>query len=642
MNVLFVNMPFSSLFPSIGVSLLTSILKSRGIGARVEYLNLDYAARVGPETYRFLCVGVPSQALIGDYVFASCLSPDRGRDYDAYFRWVYDEFLTPDGHVAVSPHTFAVHPVASGERLRLLCETAGQFLDDCLERIDWLAYDVVGFTTTFAQNTASLALACRLKERYPQLTIVFGGANCEADMGLQLHRSFPFIDYVCSGESDESFPRLVEALAEGRPADDIPGVIYREGGESRFLSLTPLRVENLDALPYPDYDDFFEQSTAIGIDTTNHEIPVETSRGCWWGDKQHCTFCGLNGLTMTFRAKSPDRALQELISLSERYHTTNLFVVDNILSMRYLKDLLPELKRRSVGLDLFYETKANLTKEQIAVFRDAGISRVQPGIESLSTHVLRLMRKGTSALQNIQVLKWCRELGLGCTWNMLYGFPGETPEDYAEMIPLIWAIHHLQPPHACYPIRLDRFSPYFQDADAFGITAVRPAEAYQRVYDLPPEDLRNLAYYFDHAYADNRDPRTYVQEMLAAVRAWTTYYAWAYIRGGERIGLTYTDDGTTLSIHDTRWETPQAFTQLTGWQRSIYLYCDQNRSFQHIVTLGNELGATTGEIEAFLKQQVALRLMVSAEDRYLSLAVAYSDGMAGASTTRRAAGVMLA
>jgi hypothetical protein len=223
---------------------------------------------------------------------------------------------------------------------------------------------------------------------------------------------------------------------------------------------------------------------------------------------------------------------------------------------------------------------------------------------------------------------------------MLYGFPGETPEDYAEMIPIIRAIHHLHPPLACCPIRLDRFSPYFQDAEAMGITDVRPAHAYERVYDLPTEDLYHLAYYFDYAYADNRQPWTYVREMLAEVRTWTTYYAWAYLRGGERIGLTYSDDGRTLAIQDTRWDAPKALTQLTGWQRSIYEYCDQNRSLHQVVTLGSELGAPVGEIEEFLQEQVDLRLMVHAEGRYLSLAVAYADAPAGSSATHVSAGAV--
>ena len=107
--------------------------------------------------------------------------------------------------------------------------------------------------------------------------------------------------------------------------------------------------------------------------------------------------------------------------------------VDNILDMRYFRDVLPQLRDRQLGFTLFYETKANLTKEQVKLLRDAGVLAIQPGVESLSTHVLQLMRKGVTALQNIQLLKWCKQYGVTVAWNLLYGFPGETAADYAAI-----------------------------------------------------------------------------------------------------------------------------------------------------------------------------------------------------------------
>jgi radical SAM superfamily enzyme YgiQ (UPF0313 family) len=106
------------------------------------------------------------------------------------------------------------------------------------------------FHLHFTQHVASLALARRIKERFPAAIIGFGGANCEAEMGLQLHRSFDFIDFVCSGEADLSFQRLIHALREDRDPCAIPGVVWRESGVSRCLSLVPERVQQLDSLPY--------------------------------------------------------------------------------------------------------------------------------------------------------------------------------------------------------------------------------------------------------------------------------------------------------------------------------------------------------------------------------------------------------
>src|SRR5512144_1002972 len=106
---------------------------------------------------------------------------------------------------------------------------------------------------------------------------------------------------------------------------------------------------------------------------------------------------------------------------------------------------------------LFYEVKSNLRKEQVKQLRDAGITEIQPGIESFSDAVLKLMRKGVSALQNIQLLKWCKEFGVQPRWNVLWGFPGEAGEEYERMAAMIPLLAHLPPPVSASGLRLDRF-----------------------------------------------------------------------------------------------------------------------------------------------------------------------------------------
>ena len=287
-----------------------------------------------------------------------------------------------------------------------------------MESVDWDAYDVVGFTTTFAQNVASLALARRVKERSPESVVVFGGANCEGEMGLALHRSFPFVDLVCAGEADLTFPRLLTALRDGGDPAEIPGVVARRAGDSVYSSLSPQRVHDLDELPYPDFDDFFEQAGA----ERRRVVVMETARGCWWGDKHHCGFCGID-FPEKYRSKSPERALAELLALRDAYDAQAFVMTDEILDMRYFRDFIPRLAELEEPVTIFYETKANLTKAQLQLLAGAGIRQIQPGIESFSSRVLGLVDKGVSAVQNVQLLKWCEELGIEARWNILYGVP---------------------------------------------------------------------------------------------------------------------------------------------------------------------------------------------------------------------------
>ena len=106
------------------------------------------------------------------------------------------------------------------------------------------------------------------------------------------------------------------------------------------------------------------------------------------------------------------------------------------------------------------------------------------------------MRKGVSVLQNIQLMKWCKELGLKPYYNLIWGFPGEQADDYREMASLfVPLITHLEPPAGEGTIRIDRFSPNFEQGESLGFRNLSPHPAYQYVYPFSSEVLSNLAYF---------------------------------------------------------------------------------------------------------------------------------------------------
>ena len=316
-----------------------------------------------------------------------------------------------------------------------------------LDRDPWM----VGFTTMFQQNCSSLAVMRELKKRRPEVITAIGGSNCEGEMGKELFDRFPEIDYLGRGECDHSFVDLVRSLRNGHGGQPTPGILSRRstgngnGGApgarpcsreptSKTPSLRhPLRSVDLEKLPHPDFSDFFAQLPLTNFgDQIAPALQMETSRGCWWGAKQHCTFCGLNAEGMAYRAKSGPRALEEMEAQIKKYGIRQIQVVDNILDMQYFKSVLPYLVERPIA-DLYYETKANLSKAQVKMLADSGIRWIQPGIESLSDSTLKLMAKGVTELQNIQLLKWCMEFGVSVDWNFLYGFPGERDEELEQV-----------------------------------------------------------------------------------------------------------------------------------------------------------------------------------------------------------------
>ncbi|MGH2826451.1 MAG: RiPP maturation radical SAM C-methyltransferase, partial [Actinomycetota bacterium] len=424
-----------------------------------------------------------------------------------------------------------------------------------------------------------------------------------------LHERFSFVDIVCSGEADRSFPAIVQRVAERRRIDEVPGVVFRSEGRSITTGHAPM-IGDLDSLPSPSYDDYFASKEACASATeVTPVLLLETSRGCWWGAKHHCTFCGLNGGTMAFRSKSAERVVEEIRSLTSRYDMHTISVVDNILDMRYFKTLLPMLADEGLPMNLFYEVKANLTLEQVRLLWAAGIRHVQPGIESLSDHVLDLMDKGTTALQNVQLLKWCREFGIRPEWNFLYGFPGENAGDYDAITALIDSIDFLEPPSGHGPIRLDRFSPYHDSARSYGLTNVRAMKPYESLYPFDAATLSRVAYYFDFDYADARDPIAYAGPAIDRMRRW--------MASGPVGALWMIELGDRLALVDRRGV--ERISTLEGWRADVYRACDRATSISSLLKVAPE--TPEADIRTFLDGLVGRRLMVAVKERYLALAV---------------------
>ncbi|HSQ24013.1 MAG TPA: RiPP maturation radical SAM C-methyltransferase, partial [Pyrinomonadaceae bacterium] len=442
--VILISMPWGRVDrPSIQLGILQSVLLRAGIRTAVRSFNLAFL----------------------DYIVAATADlPNQDRIYlNDYFEVSEDE-----GRVGLGEWIFAVDPFQnSSERdeqyLNYVSATntpeellakamqmrrlVPPFLECCVEDALARRPRIVGFSSTFSQNVPSLVLAKLLKSRDPSIHIIFGGSNCDGPMGEALHRAFPWVDTVVRGEAERVLPQLIKDLSNGgvRPH---PGLCYRENGQPVAIDQKGSDIP-MDEVPLPNYDEFLERlsrSDSRAEILPHLVIPFESARGCWWGAKKHCTFCGLNGTSMAFRSKSPSLVVEELLALARKHGQLNFTAVDNIIDMSYFRDFLPKLQDTGYDFTLFYETKANLKKEHLWAMRQAGIVAFQPGIETFSTPLLKLMDKGVTALQNIRLLKWCAELGIHARWNFIYGFPQEPIDEYDRMADLVKSLTHLRPP----------------------------------------------------------------------------------------------------------------------------------------------------------------------------------------------------
>ncbi|MBN1203709.1 MAG: RiPP maturation radical SAM C-methyltransferase [Myxococcaceae bacterium] len=613
--VVLVNMPFGPLLsPSLGLSLLQGSLRAEGIPSQILYFHLRFAKLTGADLYNRINQGYPLVTdFAGDWLFSQALFEQKPDNAAEYISQVLRRPRPDQGLSWQELEGFVAE-------LLMTRMSASAFVEECVENILRTGASVVGFSSVFQQNVAALAVAQRLKRRRPELVTIFGGANLEGPMGRELFQRFPFIDIVFSGESEQRFPPVVQRLLRGERLGALTGVLAREhlSGGAPFPDLGGTMLRELDRLPVPDYSDYFTQWEALQLDTPLRPyLPFETSRGCWWGQKQHCTFCGLNGASMAYRSKSPQRALSEFTALVQAHPgIQQVAAVDNIMDMKYFKTFIQELGARSNPVDLFYEVKSNLTREQVRLLKAARVLQIQPGIESLSDQVLRLMRKGVSAMHNLQLLKWCKEFGITPLWNVLWGFPREDPAEYARMAELFPLLTHLTPPDRGGTIHLERFSPNFHEAKAHGLKDVRPAPAYSFLYDLPEEALRNIAYFFTYQHEDDRDVWAYARPVSERIAAWVAEHATS--------GLYALDQQEHLRILDRRKVAPAPEVLLKGAERWALLECDAVSTFDALKARypAQEPEARGWDsLESVLARLITARLLITDGKSYLGLPI---------------------
>src|SRR6476620_1798095 len=604
--VALVNMPFGhSMYPSIQLGTLSTLLKSQGIGVKSHYLNLNFAQRIGFPVYDVLC---ESQLLIGEWQFSRLLFNDNPKHhhYLRDFKPLIEDISRKAG-------------CSSSYLSEIESTLAPQFLTWAMTAIDWGRYRLIGFTSMFHQNVASVTLAKLIKDLYPEVKIVFGGAHYDGEMGLEYFRAFPWIDYVVVGEGEEPFPALVRHVLNGGEADPPPGIIARHNGTLRFTPNDKLFVDFAKMGP-PDYDDYFTQLDTVDPSSfkgMNRILLYEGARGCWWGEKHHCTFCGLNAQSMKFRAKSPEQVAREMTYLSHRYDTARFRLVDNIIDMKYIDQLFGKFASDHCDLDVFIETKSNLQKSQIRTLALGGVKCMQPGLESLSATQLKAMDKGVTPMQNIVCLKWSYYYRIAVSWNILLGFPGEVNGDYLHQIDLIPSLVHLQPPEATGKFWLERFSPYYARPHDYGVRMTGPGLAYEYVYDARQVDLRKIAYDFEYELENwPIDPHVY-QELVSAVEGWQRLHA-----SNDRPFLYYSKALGYVTVYDGRNPKAPTRRRYDGLAAVLIEMCNESpKSLDQIRATLDESKTDREPLESALVDLTTRRVLYEERGKYFTLAI---------------------
>jgi ribosomal peptide maturation radical SAM protein 1 len=543
---------------------------------------------------------------------------------------VYGALLYPECSAGMAR---LFHSEAAGNRLlrrtdfaRLVTQVQAA-TEQWLSATDWKPLRLVGVTSVLCQLTSSLYFTRRLKQCRPDLTIVVGGAAFNSESGAAALALFPDIDAVVCGEGERPLCHLVQHhVLQGQRLQEIPtldSILLRGAPQLRQAGQAFSQLESLEQLPIPDFTDYFETLSGFGTAMRFFPtLPVEFSRGCWWqretvaGEGRGCEFCNLNLQWRGYRSKSAGHAVSEVDQLTRRHRLLSVAVMDNVLPRDSSSDLLRGLAGLNRDLSIFAEIRATTPLAELKLMRMAGMRTVQVGIEALSTRLLRKLRKGTSAIQNLEIMKHCEALGIANLANLIAHFPASDEEDVAETLKVMDFAGPFRPPKFV-SFWLGLGSPAWRHPEVLGLRKVCNHPHWARIF--PQRVFQQLPLMVQSYRGGCGRQRRLWQPVCDQLSSWARIYDDLHRRAVAEPILSYGDGGDFMIIRERRLRGDTASHRLEGSSRQIYLFCNHHRSLRRITA--NFPSIPADKIVSYLQMMTAQKLMFSENNYFLSLAV---------------------
>lgn len=593
--------------PSIQLGVLKAYISSRlpDVPIEANHFYLALAERIGYKRYH----AISERTWLAESIYAALLYPKRFRQAERLFA-----------------REARRNPLLKNTGFKDLTIRTEKATRAFIDHMDWQRFSLAGFSVSLCQLTSSLYFVKKIKRRHPGLITVIGGSSFSPDSAPRILELIPEIDAVVTGEGELPFYRLIQNMDRFRSNGNFPeikGVYSRHSNATGAHTDHFSQFDSLQDLPLPDYDDYFELLQSFEAHKSFFPtLPVEISRGCWWIRTSRdqkisgCAFCNLNLQWRGYRSKTPARVKSEIDLLTGKYRTLSLAIADNVLPEDTCGDIFHHLKTLQKDLRLFSEIRASISLAQLKSMRDAGMQELQVGIEALSTGLLKKLKKGTTAIQNMEIMKNCESLGLINISNLILQFPGSDRSDVDE------TLRNLEFALPYRPLKTVNFwlglnSPVWRNPSSYGIKAVFNHPNWR--YIFPAVICRNLPFMIQAYRGDAGIQKKIWRPVRTAVKNWTNIYFELHSDPSPDPILSFRDGRDFLIIRQRRFESEPMTHRLVGPSRQIYLYCQRHRPLRRIRTRFSTI--SEDKIVAFLRMMVDKKLMFEENGKYLSLAV---------------------
>lgn len=305
-----------------------------------------------------------------------------------------------------------------------MCDAQDPFRMDTL--LDFLREPapIIGLSCMANLLPFSVLAMKALRERYPDRRIVLGGVGSKSVEDRLLSR-FPWIDVICRGEGERTGPELLAALGNGGDLSGVQGISYRTDGRIQHNPARP-RIRDLDSIALPSF---------AKIDLSRYAgYGMMTSRGCPYP----CTFCSVAPVwNLESYSRSAAHIVREMQYLNQEAGVDLFLFQDEffVSGKSQVLDFCRELKR--AGLEVSWKAfgRVNLVDDDmLKAMADGGCVELRFGIESGCDRILKLIKKGFTASQSLEVIPRAIDRFPRVDAFYIWGFPFETMDDFNQSL----------------------------------------------------------------------------------------------------------------------------------------------------------------------------------------------------------------
>lgn len=314
--------------------------------------------------------------------------------------------------------------------------------------------DIIALYVNLMTRKNIVELISRIKAQ-PELShtrIILGGPEVRNNAAQFLKHG---ADYLVVGEGEVTFLELIRCLQTSREPFHVTGLHYRNAVGEIIQTGEREKIKEMDILPFPNRKTIDMQRY---MDTwkTHHgksAISISTMRGCPYT----CKWCSRAVYGLSYRRRSPEKVVEEMLHICNTYQPDTLWFVDDVftISHKWLATFARLVEEKGVRIPFECITRADrMHAEVIQLLKKAGCYRVWIGAESGSQRVIDAMDRRVDVQQVQAMIRMSRAYGLEAGTFIMLGYPGEDESDIvATTDHLIAALPNHYTITTAYPIR---------------------------------------------------------------------------------------------------------------------------------------------------------------------------------------------